>query len=169
MALDTNWITAFEKSDTPYRDFYKKPLGTVRLFTLYVNKKNHLFHIKKTTVQLVAGRLSRDRLVKILKRDMFHNQMKYRPISLLKYNISLGPEEVLLYLKKDKDLDFLRVEKKIDDIVFEDSVALFHNINSLYLVFHESWRSWHNKTKKIRIKYGRISRGRTKSKRLKTM
>ena len=108
-------------------------------------------------------------MVKLLKRDMFHNQLKYRPISLLKYNISLGPEEVLLYLKKDKDFDFLQVEKKIDDIVFEDSVALFHNINSLYLIFHESWRSWHNKTKKIRIKYGRTSRGRTKSKRLKTM
>ena len=42
---------------------------------------------------------------------MYHNKKKYRPISLLKYNIDIGPLEVNTYLKNEANFDFLTVEK----------------------------------------------------------
>ena len=45
MAFDTSWIQEFEENDKQYSDFYTEPIESVRLFVLYVSKKNNLFHI----------------------------------------------------------------------------------------------------------------------------
>ena len=77
----------------------------------------------------------------------------------------MEPEEVSVYLKDTSKFDFLTVEKKIDNITFDDTINLFHNVNGLYIVFHESWKSFNNKTKKIYIKSKKLKLRRTKSKR----
>lgn len=168
MAFDTSWIQEFEENDKQYSDFYTEPIESVRLFILYVSKKNNLFHIKKDLVSLNGGCLQRDRLIKILKKNMHYNNKKYRPISILKYNINLEPEDVSFYIKDNKEFNFLNIENKIDTIVFEDSITLFHNINSIYIILHESWKSWFNKTKKIYIK-SKTKQRKTKSKRFKAI
>jgi len=162
--LDTNWITEFEKTDSLYKDFYKEQLDSARLFMVYVDCHNKISFVKRSSVTLDGGILRKANLLSILKEFMYHNKKKYRPISLLKYNIDIGPLEVNTYLKNEANFDFLTVEKSIDDIVFNDSISLFHDVNSLYVVFHESWNSFHNRTKKIYIKK-KLKRGRRKTKR----
>lgn len=166
MAFDTSWILEFEETDKKYNDFYTEPIESVKLFILYVSKNNHLFHIKKDIASLENGCLPKDLLIKILKKYMQYNGKKYRPISILKYNINLEPEDVEIYIKDDRNFNFLNIEKKIDTIYFDDTITLFQNINSIYIIFHESWRSWYNKTKKIYIKNKKNHR-KTKNKRLK--
>tara|TARA_Y100001970_G_scaffold27981_1_gene34241 strand:+ start:224 stop:748 length:525 start_codon:yes stop_codon:yes gene_type:complete len=172
MASDISWIKEFESSEKEYKDFYSEPVESIQLLLLYVSKQNSLFHIKKDTAILENSCLSKDSLIDILQTYMIHNQKKYRPISMLKYNIHLEPEEVELYIKEDNDNDFLSVEKSIDSIYFEDSIALFQNLNCLYIIFHENCKSWQNKTKKIYIRDIKKRRNqkkhrKTKSKQLK--
>ena len=174
MAPDISWIKQFETEDEEYKDFYSEPVDSVRLLLLYVSKKNYLFHIKKDTVVLENNCLSKDSLIEILRTYMKHNNKKYRPISILKYNINLEPEEVELYVKDSNNINFLSAEKSIDSIHFEDSIALFQNLNSIYIIFHENCKSWHNKTKKIYIRNIRKcqkhkKQRKTKSKRLKVI
>ena len=45
--LDTKWITEFEKDEEIYKDFYKDPIESIKIFLLYVDNNNSLFHIKK--------------------------------------------------------------------------------------------------------------------------
>jgi len=174
MAPDISWIKQFETEDEEYKDFYSEPVDSIRLLLLYVSKKNYLFHIKKDTIILENNCLSKDSLIEILRTYMKHNNKKYRPISILKYNINLEPEEVELYVKGDNNINFLSAEKSIDSIHFEDSIALFQNLNSIYIIFHEDCKSWHNKTKKIYIRNIRKcqkhkKQRKTKSKRLKVI
>ena len=174
MAPDISWIKQFETEDEEYKDFYSEPVDSVRLLLLYVSKKNYLFHIKKDTIVLENNCLSKDSLIEILRTYMKHNNKKYRPISILKYNINLEPEEVELYVKDSNNINFLSAEKSIDSIHFEDSIALFQNLNSIYIIFHENCQSWHNKTKKIYIRNIRKcqkhkKQRKTKSKRLKVI
>lgn len=163
-SLDTQWIKDFEKTDNLYKDFYKEPIQNISLFLVYVNTKNDISFVKRSNITLEDGVLKKQNLVSLLKEYMHYNNKKYRPISLLKYNIDIGPLEVNLYLKNNENYDFLSIEKSIDDIVFNDSISLFHDINSLYIVFHESWRSFHNRTKKIYIRK-KLKKGRRKTKR----
>lgn len=163
-SLDTKWITDFEKADSLYKDFYKEQLDNIRLFMVYVDKKNNIQYVKRSSATLDGGILKKENLISVLKEYMHHNNKKYRPISLLKYNMDIGPLEVNPYLKNNSSYNFLSIEKNISDIVFNDSIALFHDINSLYVIFHESWNSFHNRTKKIYIKK-KLKRGRRKTKR----
>ena len=96
---------------------------------------------------------------------MTYNKKKYRPISILKWNMNMEPEDVSIYLRDNSKFNFLTVEDRISTIEFEDSISLFHNINCLYIVFHESWNSFNNRTKKIYIKRKKLKQRKTKSKR----
>ena len=42
----------------------------------------------------------KDTLMAIIKENMFHNQKKYRPISILKWNITMEPEDISKYIRK---------------------------------------------------------------------
>lgn len=174
MTPDISWIKQFETEDEEYKDFYSEQIDSIRLLLLYVSKKNHLFHVKKDTVLLENNCLSKDLLIEILRKYMKYDNKQYRPISILKYNIHLEPEEVELYVKSENNIDFLHAEKSINNIHFEDSIAFFHNLNSIYIIFHENCKSWQNKTKKIYIrnikKHQQQKKHRnTKSKRLKVI
>ena len=165
MELDIGWIEEFEKDEELYKDFYKDRIETVPIVVLYIDKKNHLFYIKKDRVIVQNNTLEKKQLVQLMREYMLHNEKKYRPISILKWNINMEPEEVPVYLKDTSKFDFLTVEKKIDNITFDDTINLFHNVNGLYIVFHESWKSFNNKTKKIYIKGKKLKLRKTKSKR----
>jgi len=162
--FDTKWIEEFEKEDILYKDFYKEQIQNIRLIMVYVDTNNSISFVRRSSISLEEGILKKQNLIALLKEYMYYNKKKYRPISLLKYNIDIGPDEVNSYLKTPADYDFLSVEKKIDDIKYADSISLFHNINSLYIIFHESWNSFHNRTKKIYIKK-KLKKGRRKTKR----
>ena len=166
MELDSQWIRDFEETDELYSDFYTEQLESVRLFVLYVDKRNKLFHTKKELITLENGVISKENLIGILKQYMTYNNKKYRPISIMKWNIDLLPEEITKYLKNQEKYNFLSIEEKIEDIKFDDSVTLFHDINSLYIVFHRSWESYKNRTKKIYINKRKLKGRRRKTKRI---
>ena len=163
--IDTNWIKEFEQDEEIYKDFYKDPIESVRVFLLYVDNKNNLFHIKKSMCPLDKTLIYKDTLMAIIKENMFHNKKKYRPISILKWNITMEPEDISKYMKDETKINFLTVEKKIDTLKFDDSINLFHNINSLYIVYHQSWKSFNNRTKKIYISRKKLNHRKTKNKR----
>jgi hypothetical protein len=163
--IDTSWIKEFEEDEEIYKDFYKDPIESVRVFLLYVDNTNNLFHIKKSMCPLNNSLIYKETLMKIIKENMFHNKTKYRPISILKWNITMEPDEIPKYMRDDNKLNFLTVEKKIDTLKFDDSINLFHNINSLYIVYHQSWKSFNNRTKKIYISKKKLNNRKTKNKR----
>ena len=163
--LDTTWIEEFEQDEEIYKDFYKDPIESMRVFLLYVDKKNNLFHIKKSMCPLNKSLIQKETLMKIIKENMFHNEKKYRPISILKWNIDIEPDDISKYMKNNSKTNFLTVEKKIDTLKFNDSINLFHNINSLYIVYHQSWKSFNNRTKKIYISKKKLNHRKTKNKR----
>ena len=98
--LDTKWITEFEKDEEIYKDFYKDPIESIKIFLLYVDNNNSLFHIKKKLYTLDNSQIKKESLMKIIKEHMFHNKKKYRPISILKWNIDMEPEDISSYLKE---------------------------------------------------------------------
>lgn len=166
-----NWIEQFENVELQYNDFYKDIVETIPITILYVNNKNHLFHIKKKQVIIGNNILKKTQLIQLLREYMYYNNIKYRPITILKWNINMEPEEVPLYLNDTTKFDFLTVEKTIDDITFDETINLFQNINGIYIVFHENWDSFNRKTKKIYITsgkqhYNKKRKNRTKSKRI---
>ena len=161
--LDTTIIDEFEKDDELYNDFYKDKIEHINLYILYVDNNNDLFHIKKDTASLNNSRLEKDDLKNLIRQYIKYQNKKYRLISLLKWNITIEPEEISDYLRNEKKFDFIKSIRNINSVEFEDSINLFHNLNSLYLVFHERWKLLENKTKKVYLNK-KLSKNKTRSK-----
>ena len=155
--MDFDWLEEYEKSEEEYNDFYKTGVESIQISFLYVNHENELFHVKTEKCVLNEGRIHKEDLLFILREHMICNDTKFLPVSLLKYNIDLDVEDVKKYLRDDNyPRDFLTHEKYTNDIEWADTISLFHDLNSLYVIFKE--RKSSSQTKRIRIHSNRKTR-----------
>ena len=168
--LDNSWIEEFENEEYIYKDFYKEEVQEINVILFYIDNNNSITSGKKVLIPLNKGILEKKILIKILNENMNYNNKKYRPISLLKWNMDLEPDLLIKYLKDeldDVDSDFINIESEIKDIEFKETINILQDINSLYILFHESWKSYNNRSKKIYIKSNKLKRN-NKTKRLKS-
>uniref|UniRef100_A0A6C0DTU6 Uncharacterized protein n=1 Tax=viral metagenome TaxID=1070528 RepID=A0A6C0DTU6_9ZZZZ len=164
--LDDSWIQDFDKVDKPYQDFYKENVYYVNINIFYVNKENE---IDKITNEIFLMKnhnvISREEIIDIIKRNSCYNKNLYSLLSILKYNITVNPEEVTYFLDiKDYDFidryrQFLTILQHIDTIVFEPTISMFQDLNNLIIIFYEKNEKYKNNyTKKIYFKRNKISK-----------
>ena len=84
--------------------------------------------------------ISREEILRILKRASVDTDRRYSLLSILRYNIDLEPAHLNTYLKnKNKNsisYNFLTSIKNIDSISFQPTISLFHDLNNLFILFY---------------------------------
>ena len=150
--LDESWINEIEEEDKLYNSFYKEPNEIIKIFYIYIDNTNKIYYIKKSHIELDNSILKKLSLIYLLKKHRYHNNKKHNIISILQYNINLDPQDLGLYLKKEENYIFLSSKSSIMEIKWNDTINLFKDLNSLYILFYESNNRKKNNTKKIIIK-----------------
>ena len=156
--LDDEWINEFEKTDKLYQDFYKDDIYYINLRVIYVNRENEIDKIKYESLLLEnKNKIKHEEILGILKKNSIDNERKYSLLSILRYNIILEPDEVKNYLLNNNNQDYLSVIKNIDDIIFDKSISMFHDLNDIILIFYEKSnelvkKDSNNNTKKIYLR-----------------
>jgi hypothetical protein len=140
--LDSSWIKEFEDTDKLYQEFYKDNVYYIHLSFLYVNGENTLEKVKEESYLLQNPNvLTREEMLGLLKRNTFLQEKKYSLLSILKYNITLSPEEIHSFLKSGQkerqEKDYFSLVKHIDDIFFEKTIHMFQDLNHLLIVYYE--------------------------------
>ena len=136
--LNDEWINNFEKTDKLYQEFYKDDIYYINLQTIYVNRSNEIDKIKQESYLLSSiNYISREEILGILKRNSINNDKRYSLLSLLKYNITLEPDDITSFLKTENEYTFFTSIKHIDTIKLEKSINMFHDLNDLILIFYE--------------------------------
>ena len=156
--LNDDWINNFEKSDKLYQDFYKDDLYYVNLKYIYINTNNEIEKIKQEVFLMsTPNKITREENLKILKKSLVVNNIKYSLFSILRYNINLDTFDVKNFLSHHQieDNSYLSVIKNIDAISFDTTINMFQDLNEIIFLFHEkSIEAKDNKnniTKKIYI------------------
>jgi hypothetical protein len=173
--LNDEWINDFEKTDKLYQDFYKDNLYYTNLYFIYINKHNEIEKIKQEMFLMSSPNLiSKEEVIGILKRNSIDNDIKYTLLTLLKYNITLDADEVKHFLENNSQINYLTAIPNIDDITFEKSISMLHDLNDLYFLFCEksnklNKQDANNITKKIlnKIFYANKKNKKTIKKRFK--
>jgi hypothetical protein len=154
--FDTSWIDEFNKLDNEYRSYYKEDLTFIKIHSIYVNLNSEIEKLIEEKLLLkVPGFVSKNDILGIIKKNMYSNNTKYKLLSILKFNIDLEPYYLKQFLKytntnnSKKDLtnigkQFLHVNKNIDDITFEKSISMFHDINDLIFIYYDGISSDNN-------------------------
>ena len=111
------------------------------MFFLYVSSDDELETVNSSTYILdVNSRIPKDSMVNVIKEHREKHGKKYRLVNLIKYNVTLEPEDVIHMLSVDDHEGdaFVTHESYNRDIHFADTVCILQNLNSLYFVFRET-------------------------------
>ncbi len=166
--IDTDWINEFECNDKEYKQFYQTNVNGIKLFLLYVDRSNTIVHIKKNILDISNNSIHKEVLISVLRKNMDYNERKYRPISILQYNMNLSPEDIKNFIQNTENYNFLTAKNTIESIHWDNTIKLFADLNSLYIIFYEKWCTNHKGTRKIYIESKKkLKRGKTKKKQIK--
>lgn len=155
MDINLEWINNFEETDKLYADFYKENLYYINLKIIYTDRDNNIDKIKQESILLSKPNcLTQEEVLQILKKNSIDNGKRYTLLSILQYNYTLDPEEIKNYLTTNYADDYLKVIKNIDNVIFERTISMFHDLNDLILIFYEKSQELkepnsRNMTKKI--------------------
>jgi hypothetical protein len=138
--IKTDWISEFDETDKKYTMFYKDDISKINIIFLYIDRNYNLFYVKKEQHKLNDGILDKHVLINILQKNMEYNGKKYRPLSLLKYNITMSPIEITDYMNNQNEPNYLTSENSIQDLKWEQSIKKFSDLNSLHILFFETWK-----------------------------
>jgi hypothetical protein len=141
LKLDDDWIKNFENVDADYKDFYKDE-------SFLLSNPNHIL---------------REEILQILKKSSIEDERRYSLLALLKYNITMDPDDIQKYIALDTGIhtverNYLSIIKNIDSISFDQTISMMHDLNDLILVFYEKSNELKEKnvnslTKKIYIRH----------------
>jgi len=140
--LDDLWINEFENNDKPYNDLYKDNIFSININIFYINKDNDIEKVTEESFLLHKPNIiSREEIIGIIKKKCLMNGNNYSLLSILKYNITLNPEDIHLFLRTNNfdyyNDGFLTSLKNIDSIVFDKTIIAFQDLNTLFILFYE--------------------------------
>jgi hypothetical protein len=141
-SLDNKWIDDFDKNDKLYQGFYKENNYYVNVHYVYINKNSEIEKIKEQSVYMSKPNyILRDEILGLIKRNSIDSEKRYTLLSILKINITLEPNEIKEFLVEDyidfyKD-KFCSVVKNIDNILFEQTINMFQDLNDIIILFFE--------------------------------
>ena len=159
--LDVQWIEEFDKIDNKYAPYYVEDVSYITCRCIYINDKNHIEKIHKENFLLKQmSVLSKEELIYLIKNNIFLNKKRYSLLSILNFNISISPEHLNTFLKQPISTQnkHLNVIKNLDNIKFNKSISLFHDINELVLVFQNKMPNALTTTKKIQITHNKYTK-----------
>lgn len=135
--IDNSWIHNYEILEQDYCSFYKEPVDSIKLYFIYVNKNNEIDNIIQDDLIILQSKIEKVQIYKIIKTHNRKNEIDYKLIGLFKYNISLEPHFIKEFLEDKIEDNYLNSLYTIDDIVYEDTITLFKDLNSLYFIFYD--------------------------------
>lgn len=162
---DNSWMDILEKEEKDYKSFYKENVDIIKIFFTYVDSNNNIYYVKKDNLLIENNKIRREELIYLLKKNKINNKKNHKLISVLQYNIDLEPEDVLNYLKYKEKYNFLTVVSKVNDIIWNDTINIFKNLNSLHIVYYEEPIKNTSNTKKVYIRNGKLKRNKHTRKR----
>jgi len=165
--LDDAWLQKLEEEEEEYDIFYKDIIDIIKINYIYINETKNIYHIKKESIDLDDNTLNKEHLIYLLKKNKDFNNISHKIISILQYNIDIKAEEINLFMKNTDNFNFLTVKENINDIKWEDTINLFKDINTLYIIYYKPPYKVKKQTKKIYIRQ-KLKNKKTKKKYLKT-
>jgi len=149
--LDDSWLKEFEITENDYKNFYEEEITFIPIHLIYISD-NSIEKIKAEKMILkTPGVLQKEELVSIIKHNMVSNNIRYALSSILRFNINLEPANLKTFLRtNDKNIgnNFLHPVKNIDNIKFDKTITMFHDINDIFILFNEKIKGDKNKITK---------------------
>jgi len=130
------WIDNFNKREKEYDKYYKSKPKKIILYFLFIDKTDNVEYFLSKQILLDNGILTKNKLVSLINNHK--NKKKYVFYKLLKYNVTVNPENINKLFNKNIDKnEFLTEEKGVHDIIVNDTIEMLHSANAVFLIYKE--------------------------------
>ena len=149
--MDTDWIEEYENEDSSYDLFYPVTLSKIKVNILYINNRNELEKMREELIYLsVPNRITKEELLRLIKRYDISDTIKYKLVSILVYNIDIQHTELKNYLCGSEKYNFITNLRNIEDYELKPTLKYLEKVNNLYIIFSENEKEEDTTIKKIR-------------------
>jgi len=131
--LDTSWIENAEFQD----NYERESIKDIGLFFIYINIDGSIQQITKDSESVSNQCISKERVLHLIQSKRHFLGKKFRLIDLLSFYVTLEPDKLNDFIKLDNHSQFLKVLPIFNEIIFEPSIFIFHDLNGLYFFFKE--------------------------------
>ena len=153
----------------------KKPLDTIRVYCLYIDQNNNIIKVSLTNQYIDNSIIHKDNLLKMVHcNSIQHNDCKYYFKNMMLYNVHHDVDDVekMVY---DENYDWqvyfkdcLYEINMYKDLIIPKALPAFHDIQSLFIFYHEkksAIRNSDSKSRKVTTKRVRINELSNKTRR----
>jgi len=149
--LDTSWMNEYKRLENVSENCVKDPMDKIRMYILYIDGGLNIESILLETFPLSLNDLRqpvipKDVLLKFIQDKKVKNGVKYSLFDILLYNVELESADIAIEGAGEEDGEakilerfgrFFRSVSVIHEIVVSPSLFIFHDLNSLFVLFKE--------------------------------
>jgi hypothetical protein len=150
-----------------HTDLHKRePMESVDFYVVYIDANMAIEKIvceNEPIVKLENGKngILKDRLLHFIQQKRFINDKKYKLLNFFHFHIPLEPHQLQSFVKNKviEYPEFMKSPSYLTDIVIEDSLPIFHDMNSVFLFFKAAELRNMSKTAKHKLRIGYAGSG----------
>jgi len=139
--LDTSWLKEEELLENISNQHEKEALTSIRLHTIFIRETSNVPTIENVTTEIITlepshkkGQtiLPKEQLLKIIQTKRTD---QYKLMDILVYHIAMDHDNIhtVANLENPQNNTFMKTLPIIDDIIFDDTLFIFHKLTAIYL------------------------------------
>ena len=121
------------------KKFKLKRIKDINVYLTYINGENEIEFVstKKLYIENKQNTITRNQLVDVIKNFQRRNNISYKLISVMVYNINVTPETLTEYIERPEDFVSLFALSRIDSFELQSTISMLKEFNAMYFFFLE--------------------------------
>ena len=121
------------------KKFKLKRIKDINVYLTYINGENEIEFIsrKKLYIENKQNTITRNQLVDVIKNFQRRNNIYYKLISVMVYNVNVTPETLTEYIERPEDFVSLFALSRIDSFELQSTISMLKEFNAMYFFFLE--------------------------------
>ena len=121
------------------KKFKMKRIRDINIYITYINSENEIEIIsrKKLYIENKKNTITRNNLVDVIKNFQRRNNISYKLISIMVYNINVTPETLSDYIERPEDFVSLFALSRVDSFELQSTISMLKEYNAMYFFFAE--------------------------------
>ena len=121
------------------KKFKMKRLRDINIYITYINSEKEIEIIsrRKLYIKNKKNTITRNNLVDVIKNFQCRNNISYKLISIMVYNINVTPDTLSDYIERPEDFVSLFALSRIDSFELQSTISMLKEYNAMYFFFSE--------------------------------
>ena len=144
--INSKWLLHEERLQNVNSIFDREIMQSITAKFIYINTHDYIDKITYTEIPLVIDNsfsmIPKENLIKIIEDNKLKTENStYKLSDVLCCNFDIMPSHIQTFSSSDENVidkkKYLKSISSIDNVIIQPSTFIFHDINSIYVIFQE--------------------------------